>query len=68
MAEAGLENLSETREKPMVSDGLAQLLAQFDLGSLWEALGDNDRATLFAVAAGMIEATSLSPGGGGDPF
>jgi hypothetical protein len=68
MAEAGLENPSETRGKPLVSGELAQLLAQFDPGTLWEALGDSDRATLFAVAAGMIDATSLSPYGGQSLF
>lgn len=55
MGNTGFENVSKTRGKVAVADQLAQKLAQFDLGSLWEALGDHDRATLFAVAAGMVE-------------
>ncbi len=55
MGDEGLENLLKTRGKTDLSDTVAQKLAQFKVGLLWEALSDLDRATLFAVAAGMIE-------------
>ncbi len=58
---AGLENVLKSRGNDRVSDQLAQSLAQFKVGSLWEALEDTDRATLFAVAVAMIERAELSP-------
>ena len=61
MAEAGLENVLKTRGKSRASDQLSKELSIFDLGSLWEALEDTDRATLFAVAVAMIERAELSP-------
>jgi integrase len=60
MGDEGLENVLKTRGKSRVSDQLAQSLAQYPFGGLWEALEDADRATLFAVAAAMIERTELS--------
>jgi hypothetical protein len=59
VAEAGLENQLKTRGKVAVSDQLAQKLAQFEIGKLWEALGDSGRATVFAVAAEMFEAPGV---------
>jgi len=60
MGDEGLENIVKTWGKTSISHTVAQTLAQFKVGSLWEALEDSDRATLFAVAAAMIERAELA--------
>ena len=55
MVRAGLETPVKSRGILNVSPQLAQSLAHFDIGCLWEALEDTDRAKLLAIAAAMIE-------------
>ena len=60
MGDEGLDNISKTHGKQLWIDRLAQKLAQFKVASLLEVQGDDDRATLFAIAAGKIERPELS--------
>ena len=51
----GLEKPNKHQEKTDVLSELAHKLAQFDMGSLWKTLGDNERRSLFAYMVKQLE-------------